>query len=54
MKFKIGVVLIIIQVLAVFGTVSSGGFAAMGVIEKIGYFLPAIIGVVLIYLDVKE
>lgn len=54
MKFKIGVVLIIIQALALFGTISSGGFDTMGIVERIGYFLPAIIGVVLIVLHLND
>ena len=48
MKFKIGVALIVIQVLALFGSVSSGSFSTMGIVEMIGFFIPAIIGVVLI------
>lgn len=45
---KAGIVLIVLQVLAIFGTISNGGFATMGVPKMIGYFLPAIIGIILI------
>ena len=53
MKFKIGVALIVIQVLAIFGTVAGNGFSGMGAIELIGYFLPAIIGAILIFTSKK-
>ena len=48
MKFKIGIALIILQVIAVLGALSSGSLATMGGAELIGFFIPAIIGVILI------
>ncbi len=54
MKFKIGVILIVLQVLAVFGTAAGGGFSSMGAVEMIGYFLPSIIGVILIIMSKKK
>lgn len=43
-----GIILIVLEVIALFGSISSGAFATMGIIEMIGFFLPAIIGIILI------
>lgn len=53
MKFKIGVALIILQVIAVFGAISSGSLSTMGGAKLIGFFIPAIIGVILIAANKK-
>lgn len=54
MKFKIGIVLIILQVIAVFGAISNGSLATMGGARLIGFFIPAIIGVSLIAASKKQ
>ena len=53
MKFKLGVALIIIQIFAVLGTAVGDGFGGMDAVVLIGYFLPGIIGLVLIFTSKK-
>ncbi|MGN1195801.1 MAG: hypothetical protein ACI4SB_09980 [Acutalibacteraceae bacterium] len=43
-----GIILIVIQVIALFGSIASGAFATMGIVEMIGFFIPSIIGIILI------
>ena len=43
-----GIILLVLQAVAVFGTISSGGAFPMNIAGLIGYFLPAIIGVFLL------
>ena len=48
---KISLVLFILQAIAVLGSIINGNLFTMGLFELIGFFLPAIIGVILIYRD---
>lgn len=46
-----GIILIILQVLALFGTIMGDGIGSLfsgGIAYMIGYFLPAIIGIILL------
>lgn len=48
MKLKIGIVLLVIQAISTYGTITGGGFGSMDIAELIGFLLPAFIGIVLI------
>ena len=51
---KVSIVLFIIQAIAVFGSIVNGNLFSMGLFQLIGFFLPLIIGVVLIVRDNKK
>ena len=49
-----GIILIILQVVAVISRIIQGGFAGMSFFWLIGYFLVGIIGVILLVVDYKK
>lgn len=53
-KKKWAIALFVIQAVGVFGGIIGGTFSKIGIIGGIGYFLPAIIGIVLIISDKKS
>lgn len=51
---KVSIVLFVIQAIAVFGSIVNGNLFSMGLFQLLGFFLPLIIGVVLIVRDNKK
>lgn len=51
---KVSLVLLILQVAGLVGTLMNGSFATMAIPEMIGFFIPAIIAVILIIRDKKK
>lgn len=49
-----GIILIILQVVALISKIIQGGFAGMSFFALIGYFLMGIIGVILLVVDYKK
>ncbi|MGN1443122.1 MAG: hypothetical protein ACI4XE_04655 [Acutalibacteraceae bacterium] len=48
------IVLFVFQVLGLIGSVANGSFSAMGAAQLIGFFVPAIIGIVLLTMAKKR
>lgn len=53
-KKKWAIALFVVQAIAVLGGIIGGSFEEMGIFWLIGYFLPAIIGIILLISDKKD
>ncbi|MDR3292779.1 MAG: hypothetical protein LBT20_01600 [Clostridiales bacterium] len=52
-KMVVAIVLFVVQIFILVGGIANGTFSVSGIAVLIGYFLPAIIAVILIVLDLK-
>ena len=53
-KKKWAIALFVVQAIGVIGGIIGGTFEEIGIFWLIGYFLPAIIGIILLILDKKS